>query len=71
MRMSERGTENVRIIHACPVCGGPVECGMSNGDERCWCFELPHVLPISEVGSMQLCYCADCLTERIADRVRL
>jgi Cysteine-rich CWC len=71
MRISERGTKSAPITHACPACGELVECGMSNGDERCWCFDLPHALPISEEGSPELCYCAGCLTKRIADLTRL
>jgi hypothetical protein len=39
---------------------------MANGDERCWCFELPHVLPVS--GGEASCYCKTCLEGLIAER---
>jgi len=38
---------------------------MANGDQTCWCFELPHVLPVS--GSDAQCFCRACL-ESLIDR---
>jgi hypothetical protein len=39
---------------------------MTNGDDTCWCFELPHVLPVS--GGEASCYCKACLEGLIAER---
>ncbi|HSR81570.1 MAG TPA: cysteine-rich CWC family protein [Hyphomicrobiaceae bacterium] len=62
--MARRRAGEGRTVHACPSCGGAVECGMANGDETCWCFELPHALPVS--GSDAQCFCKACL-ERLID----
>jgi hypothetical protein len=40
------GRDEARIAESCPACGGPVECGMTNEDETCWCFALPLALPM-------------------------
>jgi hypothetical protein len=58
-----------RAIHACPHCGSAVECGMTNGDETCWCLELPHLLPVSSAKAS--CYCKSCLEGLIAERQAL
>jgi hypothetical protein len=51
----------------CPMCSGANECGMAKGDATCWCFALPHVLPL--VGEKESrCYCRTCLTKVIRDR---
>jgi hypothetical protein len=39
---------------------------MANGDESCWCCELPHVLPVS--GGDAQCYCRACLERLIEQR---
>ena len=64
--MAERRADASRTVHACPSCGGAVECGMANGDETCWCCDLPHVLPVS--GSDAKCFCKACLEKLIDGR---
>jgi hypothetical protein len=49
------------IVHACPGCGGPVACGMTNGEAKCWCTELPPALPVPANDGGVLCYCRSCL----------
>jgi Cysteine-rich CWC len=49
---------------ACSACGARFECGMQAGKEKCWCAELPAVMPMSDVAGG--CYCPACLRERIA-----
>jgi hypothetical protein len=56
-----------RKSHACPACGGTVECGMANGDAACWCSVLPHVLPVTDIGDAR-CYCRACLQALIRER---
>ena len=34
------------ILHDCPKCGAPVACGMTNGEDTCWCLALPPALPM-------------------------
>jgi hypothetical protein len=41
---------------------------MANGDESCWCFELPHALPVSRSDAH--CFCQACL-ERLIDRCKV
>ena len=31
---------------SCPKCGTSLRCGMVGGDGSCWCFTMPHVLPV-------------------------
>jgi hypothetical protein len=42
---------------------------MTNGDDTCWCFEVPHVLAVS--GAEASCYCKACLEGLIAERQAL
>jgi hypothetical protein len=42
---------------------------MTNGEDTCWCFELPHTLPVS--GAEASCYCKACLEGLIAERQAL
>lgn len=57
-----------RIVESCPNCGEAVDCGMRNGDESCWCFELPHVAPMPAKGSGARCYCSACLKRWVDER---
>lgn len=50
---------------ACPQCGSPVDCGMRAGRPTCWCFSLPHAIPVPESGDSS-CFCEKCLRERLA-----
>jgi hypothetical protein len=54
--------------HLCPRCGRANECGMEKGETTCWCFELPHLLSVSETEHSGRCYCRQCLSRMIADR---
>jgi uncharacterized protein len=58
--MSER---NLQILKTCPKCQAKVECGIANGQESCWCFNLPRVLPLVENAA---CLCPECLQKQIA-----
>ena len=58
--MTDRQPGDNRQTHACPACGGTVECGMANGDAACWCSALPQVLPVTDAGDAR-CYCQACL----------
>jgi hypothetical protein len=53
---------------SCPKCGDANDCGMEKGETTCWCFGLPHVLPVSETEQGGRCYCRPCLARAIADR---
>jgi hypothetical protein len=52
----------------CPACGEPAECGMAKGASTCWCFALPHVLPIPPDRSDVRCFCRACLERLVSDR---
>lgn len=56
-------------VQACPSCGAAVTCGMTNGAATCWCFELPHAMPLSFAREAQ-CYCAACLRQLIERKRR-
>jgi 4-oxalocrotonate tautomerase len=47
----DREAHAVKVDHPdaddrCPACGGPVGCGVADGDGTCWCFALPPVMPM-------------------------
>jgi hypothetical protein len=46
----------------CPECGAAFTCGLAAGDERCWCFDLPAVMP---VRADTTCLCPACLAKAI------
>jgi len=52
----------------CPTCGSGNDCGMVKGEVTCWCFAMPHVLPVSETERGGRCYCRTCLAKAIANR---
>jgi len=52
----------------CPAYGKANECGMEKGEAMCWCFGLPHVLPMSKTVEGGRCYCQACFSRVIADR---
>ena len=46
----------------CPQCGAGFVCGIAAGGERCWCFDLPAVMP---VRADTACLCPACLMKAI------
>ncbi|CAM3472475.1 cysteine-rich CWC family protein [Parendozoicomonas haliclonae] len=48
----------------CPLCGEPVGCGITAGNDHCWCFEMPPSPPDMEKPEGldgQACLCNSCL----------
>mgnify|MGYP003112273188 CR=1 FL=1 len=45
----------------CEICKSEFECGIENGEDKCWCFNYPKVL---EVDSKK-CICKKCLENKI------
>ena len=48
----------------CHRCGEVFSCGMTSGEEGCWCARLPNVMPLVQDGSD--CLCPSCLLQAIA-----
>jgi hypothetical protein len=46
----------------CPECGAAFTCGLAAGDERCWCFDLPAIMP---VRADTTCLCPACLAKAL------
>lgn len=46
----------------CERCGAKFCCGAEAGDTLCWCYELPHVLPVNGT-QYNGCLCPECLRE--------
>ncbi len=46
---------------ACGRCGTVFACGMLAGEERCWCADLPPLVPVPGRG----CLCRQCLEEEL------
>ena len=44
------------MIKHCSRCGDELACGPADGEEKCWCEELPHILPFTGEG----CLCPKC-----------
>jgi hypothetical protein len=55
----------------CASCGSAFECGIEAGEMTCWCFDLPHVIPLDSIGSDDKtgvdCLCPTCLQQKIDD----
>ena len=55
----------------CPACAQSFECGMVAGSAACWCFQLPHSLPVPSASLMggnspaTGCFCRACLPLRL------
>ncbi|MEP6963959.1 MAG: cysteine-rich CWC family protein [Polaromonas sp.] len=60
----------------CPRCGAGLRCGMVAGDAKCWCVQLPHIMPLPSIPSRPLqsdnsaasCYCPACLKQITDER---
>lgn len=46
----------------CIRCGAEFSCGKSEGASRCWCEDLPQVMPVTDEG----CLCPGCLKQEIS-----
>ena len=55
----------MRAGAVCPGCSKANECSMEKGETTCWCFALPHVLPVGETEGADRCYCRGCLSRMI------
>lgn len=49
--------------HRCPNCGEPAYCGISAGEESCWCFDVDNRDTSSEQNN-SLCLCRKCLLQK-------
>ena len=49
-------------MQKCARCEQTFECGIEQGRSTCWCYELPHILPVCEEAK---CLCPDCLKKEI------
>lgn len=65
--MSKSASPSQHGQRACPGCGTAFTCGLAAGLERCWCFNLPHVIPVAD-ASHEGCLCPACL-QKVIDRV--
>jgi hypothetical protein len=46
--------------HRCPSCGEPAYCGISAGQQSCWCFDIENRdIPVEQ--NTKLCLCRQCL----------
>ena len=48
----------------CDICNTEFECGIENGDDKCWCFDYPNILQVND----KKCICIKCLKEKINDK---
>ena len=48
------------------ACGKRFTCDLAAGKERCWCADLPRVMPVP--GADAACLCPDCLRKAIDRR---
>jgi hypothetical protein len=50
-------------LKTCPKCQAKFECGLAKGQETCWCFDCPRIMPVVENAA---CLCPECLRKEIA-----
>lgn len=50
----------------CSACGAAFACGHALGESRCWCAELPRILPLEAESS---CLCPACLKAQVRQRI--
>jgi len=51
----------------CPTCASANDCAIEKDEATCWCFVMPHVLPVSSTEEASRCYCRACLTRAIGN----
>ncbi|MEL6404896.1 MAG: cysteine-rich CWC family protein [Chloroflexota bacterium] len=58
---------NRKTHTTCPRCKAHFSCGVSAGDEKCWCFYFPRVMPLPppDTSTECGCLCPDCLENQI------
>lgn len=52
----------------CASCGTDFTCGIESGNKTCWCFDLPNIIAIEAIDSVDTasdCLCPDCLQVKI------
>lgn len=54
----------------CGRCEADFHCGIEAGQPSCWCFDLPHVMPM-DGKEYNGCLCATCLRELVNQRQKL
>jgi len=52
----------------CPTCSAMNDCRLEKGENTCWCFAMPHVLPVRATEGDGRCYCRACLTRVIGEQ---
>jgi hypothetical protein len=52
--------EHMATNSSCAGCGQAFRCGATDGDARCWCFELPALEKVTDGAG---CYCPQCLAK--------
>jgi hypothetical protein len=65
MRANESTTASAPVFAAssvCSGCGAAFRCGMTAGDAQCWCYSLPHIVPLPTANAAAAsCLCPACL----------
>ncbi len=52
----------------CTTCGTDFTCGIESGNQTCWCFDLPNIIPIEAIDRVDTasdCLCPTCLQAKI------
>ena len=63
MEVVSDGSPNTR----CERCGTEFHCGMTAGEPKCWCADLPRIMPLT-TAKTAACLCPDCLKREIEAR---
>ena len=59
MEQNPKKSKNLQN-NVCELCGSEFYCGISAGEESCWCFDYPKVFRVIEVKNDK-CICKKCL----------
>jgi len=57
--------QHAQKLKRCPRCASEFVCGPDSETGRCWCAELPPIMPMTDEG----CLCPKCLRKEIAARL--
>lgn len=59
---SRKPDKTPKGLVVCPQCGAAFTCGVAAGEARCWCFDLPNIMPMRADSA---CLCPACLRDAI------
>ncbi|WP_218156437.1 cysteine-rich CWC family protein [Pseudoalteromonas denitrificans] len=60
---------NITMEQNCALCHATLSCQSEITTSKCWCFELPNIMPINSKQSDNPCLCKNCLAKKINKQI--